>query len=137
MRIDDKGSRQQYADVVVEGVPATGVVDSGAEITIMNVKLFARIAAVARLKKSQLKPPNRVPRTYDRRVFTLDGRVDLDVSFDSVTMRTPIYIKVISCCWERVCVVNSKSLHTTRQYLAGRTREGTLGQGCSDPLRQR
>ena len=42
MRIDDQGSRQQYADVLIEGVPATGVVDSGAEITIMNGKLFAK-----------------------------------------------------------------------------------------------
>ena len=56
VRIDDKGSEQQYAEVLIEGVPATGVLDSGAEITIMNRKLFARIAAVAHLKKSQLNP---------------------------------------------------------------------------------
>ena len=31
---------------------------------------------------------------YDRCVFSLDGRVDLDVSFKGITMRTPIYIKV-------------------------------------------
>ena len=41
VRIDDEGSKQQYAEVLVEGVPAAGVVDSGAEITIMNGKLFA------------------------------------------------------------------------------------------------
>ena len=34
VRIDDEGSKQQYAEVLVEGVPAAGVVDSGAEITI-------------------------------------------------------------------------------------------------------
>ena len=94
VRIDDEGSKQQYAEVLVEGVPAAGVVDSGAENTIMNGKLFARIAAVARLKKSQLKPPDRIPKTYDRRVFSLDGRVDLDISFNGITMCTPIYIKV-------------------------------------------
>ena len=94
VRIDDHGSRQQYANVNIEGVPATGVIDSGAEITIINGKLFARIAAVARLKKSRLKPPDRIPKTYDRRVFTLDGRMDLDIGFDGITMRTPIYIKV-------------------------------------------
>ena len=60
----------------------------------MNGKLFARIAAVAHLKKSRLKAPDRIPKTYDRRVFTLDGRVDLDISFNGITMRTPIYIKV-------------------------------------------
>lgn len=47
VRINDQGSRQQYADVLIEGVPATGIVDSGADITIMNGKLFARVAAVA------------------------------------------------------------------------------------------
>ena len=93
VRIEDQGSHQQFADVVVAGVPVTGVVGSGAEITIMNGRLFAKVAAVARLKKSQLKPPDRVPKTYDRRVFPLDGRLDLDISFDGITMQTPIYIK--------------------------------------------
>ena len=63
VRINDQGSHQQFADVVVGGVPVAGVVDSGAEITIMNGRLFAKIAAVARLKKSQLKPPDRIPKT--------------------------------------------------------------------------
>lgn len=46
------------------------------------------------LKKSQLRPRDRIPKTYDRRVFVLDGRLDLDVSLNGVTMCTPIYIKV-------------------------------------------
>ena len=29
VRISDQGSRQQYADVLIEGVPAWGVIDSG------------------------------------------------------------------------------------------------------------
>ena len=56
--------------------------------------MFGRIAAVARLKKSRLKPADRVPRTYDRKTFTLNGRLDLDICFDGVTMRTPIYVKL-------------------------------------------
>ena len=94
IRIDDHGGRQQYADVQIEGVPARGIVDSGAEITIMNGKLLERIAAVTRLKKSRLKPADRIPRTYDRKIFTLDGRLDLDVCFNGVTMNTPIYVKL-------------------------------------------
>ena len=94
IRINDQGGQQQYVDVLIEGVIARGVVDSGAEITIINGKLFGRIAAVARLKKSRLKPADRVPRTYDRKTFTLDGRLDLDICFDGVTMRTPIYVKL-------------------------------------------
>ena len=63
----------------MEGVPASGVIDSGAEISIINGILFRKIAAVARLKRSQLKPPDRIPKTYDRKVFQLDGRLDLDI----------------------------------------------------------
>ena len=51
---------------------ASGVIDSGAEISIINGILFRKIAAVARLKRSQLKPPDRIPKTYDRKVFQLD-----------------------------------------------------------------
>ena len=94
IRINDQGGQQQYVDVLIEGVIARGVVNSGAEITIINGKLFGRIAAVARLKKSRLKLADRVPRTYDRKTFTLDGRLDLDICFDGVTMRTPIYVKL-------------------------------------------
>jgi len=46
VRIEDRGGKQQYADVLIEGVPARGVIDSGAEVSIINGKLFARIAAV-------------------------------------------------------------------------------------------
>ena len=94
VRISDQGSEQQHADVLIEGVPAKGVIDSGAEITIMGGKLFARIAAVARLKKSRLKASDKIPKTYDRRSFTLDGRMDLDVCFNGIEMRTPVYIKL-------------------------------------------
>ena len=94
VRINDLGSRQQHADVQLEGVPARGVIDSGADITILGGELFRRVAAVARLKKSQLKKSDKVPRTYDRRTFTLDGKMDLDISFGGTTMRTPVYIKM-------------------------------------------
>ena len=94
IRIDDRGGQQQYVDVLVESVQAKGVIDSGVEITIINGNLFAIIAAVARLKKSRLKPADRVPRTHDRKTLTLDGRMDLDICFDGLTMRTPIYVKL-------------------------------------------
>ena len=93
VRIDDRGSRQQYVDVLVGGVPARGVIDSGADITIMGGDLFRRVAAAAQLRRSSLKKPDRVPRTYDRKTFSLDGCVDLDVTFDGTTMKTPIYVK--------------------------------------------
>ena len=43
------GSRAQLAKVDVQGVPAEGVVDSSADITIMNGQLFKCVAAVTHL----------------------------------------------------------------------------------------
>jgi hypothetical protein len=93
VRIADRGSKPQYADVQIENIPARGVIDSGSDITIMGGELFRHVATVARLRKSQLRKPNRVPKAYDGRTFTLDGMMDLDITFNGVTMKTPIYIK--------------------------------------------
>lgn len=61
MRINDRGSRQQYANVQLEGVPVCGVIDSGADITIIGGDLFCRVAAAARLRKSHLQRPDKIP----------------------------------------------------------------------------
>ena len=42
--VTDKGSRAQYACVSVSGVPANGVTDTGADITIIGSELFAWVA---------------------------------------------------------------------------------------------
>ena len=47
--ITDKGSKTHRARVLVQGVPAQGVVDTGAEITIMGGKLFRKVASVHEL----------------------------------------------------------------------------------------
>ena len=44
----DEGSRSQLACVIVQGVPADGVIDTGADITIMGRDLIAKVAAAAR-----------------------------------------------------------------------------------------
>lgn len=49
--VTDKGSRTQHARVSVQGVPASAVIDTGADITIMGGELFARVAAAAHLQK--------------------------------------------------------------------------------------
>ena len=94
VRIDDEGSRQQHVEVLLAGVPVRGVIDSGADITIMGGELFCRVAAATRMKRKQLYAPDRIPTTYDWRPFTLDGKVNIDISFDDVTVNTPVYIKV-------------------------------------------
>ena len=80
--------------VEIAGVPATGLVDTGADITIMGPELFKKVAAVAGLKKRQFKPADKQPHTYDRHPFKLDGRLDLDVSFNGKTMHTSVYVKM-------------------------------------------
>ena len=94
VRVIDKGSHPQRAEVLLEGVPALGVIDSGADITIMGKDLLKRVAAVAKLKKSKLKKVDKVPKTYDGKRFSLDGRMDLDITFSGITMQTPVYIKL-------------------------------------------
>ena len=74
-RVRDKGSRQRCARVEVQGVEAWGVVDTGADITIMGGELFKKVATVARLK--DFKPADKKPYTYGDRPFKLDGRMDL------------------------------------------------------------
>ena len=42
VRVADLGSKPQFASVQVQGVSATGVVDTGADITIMGGTLFKK-----------------------------------------------------------------------------------------------
>ena len=94
VRVNDRGSRPQYVDVQLQGVPATGVIDTGADITIMGGTLFKKIVSVAKLRKSQFKKADKRPHTYDRKQFSLDGRLDLDLTFGEKMMTTPVYLKM-------------------------------------------
>ena len=94
VRVSDKGSRPQYVNVEIQGVPTSGVIDTGADITIIGGGLFKKVATAARLRKKDFKKSDRIPRTYDRKPFELHGRMDLEISFDGKSLRTPIYIKM-------------------------------------------
>ena len=94
VHITDKGSIPQCVRVQVQGVPAYGLIDSGADITIIGGTLFKKVAAVAKLRKRDFKQADKVPRTYDQRPFQLDGRMDLDIEFMDLTMTTAVYIKM-------------------------------------------
>ena len=89
VRIQDKGSKPREVLVDVPGVPVTGVIDSGADITIMGAELFKRVALVGRLKKSAFKKPDKTPYTYDHQPFSLNGKLELDITFNNHTMHTP------------------------------------------------
>ena len=90
VRIQDKGSKPREVVMEVQGVSAKGVTDSGADITIMGVELFKQVASVACLKSSAFRKPNRIPYTYNNQPFSLDGKLELGISFDNRTMRTGI-----------------------------------------------
>ena len=69
--------------MVFQRYPAVEIVDSGADITIMNGDLFKRVApaAAGRLKKEDFKKADKVARTYDCQSFLLNGQMDMDISF--------------------------------------------------------
>ena len=90
VRVKDRGSRAMTALVSIQGVEAHGIVDTGADITIMGPELFKKVAAVAHLKKSQLKPADKTTYTYDHKPFKLDGKLELDITFQEQTMLTPV-----------------------------------------------
>ncbi len=94
VRVHDKGSKPQCVGIQIQGVPMFGIIDSGADITIIGGILFKKVAAVAKLKKKDFKKPGKTPRTYDQKPFKLDGRMDLDISFGDKTMCTPISINM-------------------------------------------
>ena len=70
-----------------------GIVDTAADITIIG-DLFRKAASVAHLKKRDFRPADKTPRTYDQKPFKVDGKMDLDISFEDITMQTPVYIKM-------------------------------------------
>jgi len=80
--------------VDIAGVPAVGLIGTGANISIMGLELFQKVAAVAGLRKRQLKLVDKLPHTYDRRTFKLDGQFNLDVTFVDNAMHTAIYVKM-------------------------------------------
>ena len=94
VRVLDRGSKPQRARVLLAGVPISGVVDSGADITILGGEAFKQVAAVAKLRKREFKPPDKKPRNYDQQPFRLDGRFDLNLEFRGKAMKTPIYVKM-------------------------------------------
>ena len=77
VQVEDKGSKPRKAHVGVQGVPAYGVIDTGADITIMGGELFKKVAAAARLKKRCFKQADKTPYSYDQRPFKLNGKIDL------------------------------------------------------------
>ena len=72
-----------------------GVVDTGADVTIMGGEMFKRVVqGILQPHKRDFKPADKTPHNYDWKPFRLDGWLELDVTFQDCTMKTTIYIKV-------------------------------------------
>ena len=71
-RVNDQGSKPQYINITVQGVATSGIIDTGANITIMGGKML-KISDAVRLKKKDFKRPDCIPHTYDHKEFNLHG----------------------------------------------------------------
>ena len=94
MQVKVRGSLLRKITVDLQGLPVMGLIDSGADITIMNGDVFKKVAAIAWVKKKAFKATNKTPYGYDNKPFTLNGQIDLDITFVECTMRTTIYLKM-------------------------------------------
>ena len=92
--MEDMGSHPKYAEVLVEGVSLQGVVDTGSDLTIMGKEAFKKVAMVAKLRKKDFCPADKKAYNYDGKPFTLDDRLQLNLTFGEYTMSTPVYVKM-------------------------------------------
>ena len=83
-----KGS--SCVQVKVEGIPATSLIDTGSDITIIRGELFYRIMELAKLDEENLKPADLKACTFDQRPITLDGQIDLHTSFGKSVICTTV-----------------------------------------------
>ena len=65
IKIADQGSEARSIRLEIQGVPARGIIDTAADITIMGGKLFKEVASVARLRKRDFRPAEKIPHTYN------------------------------------------------------------------------
>lgn len=77
LRVADKRSQPHCARVLIQGVPAYGIIDSRGDITIVGGALFKRMAMAARQKKREFIAADKTPYMSDQCSFALDGRIIL------------------------------------------------------------
>ena len=95
-------------NIQVQGVPTSGVIDTGADNTITRGNLFKKVATADRLKKKEFMKPNHV-----------HGRIDLKISFDEKVLHTPVYIKMDAhdqLGLQKACVASLTLLSLTKVY---------------------
>ena len=82
-------------EVQIEGVPIRGIVDTGSDITILNGHAFWEIVNISKVpKREQFKPANRKACTYGHHPLSLDGQIDLHITFGEKCICETVYIKL-------------------------------------------
>ena len=109
VHIEDKGSLPRKLTVDLQGLPVSGVIDSGADITIMNGNVFKKVAAIARLSKRAFKPTDKLPYGYYNTPFKLDNHIDLDITFAKQTIHVTVYLKMDT--WDPLFHITHKLWH--------------------------
>ena len=74
----------------------TGLIDTGSDITIIRGDLFYHIFGITGLDESRLKPADLKACTYDQKPITLDGQIDLHISFGEEVICTTAYVKLVA-----------------------------------------
>ena len=72
----------------------SGIIDTGADITIMANELFKKVACTAKLRKKKFHKPDCTPHTYDRKPFQLHGKIELEIAFAGKALLTSVYVKM-------------------------------------------
>ena len=92
----DNGRESRCVEVKIEGVPVTGLIDTGSDITIVRGDLLYHIVSTAGLEASKIRSADQRACTYDQKPITLDGQIDLNISFGENTLCTTVYIKLVA-----------------------------------------
>lgn len=71
--VPDRETRPCRATVLVQDIPAKGLINTGADITIMGREPFKKVAPVAQPHKCDFKQPDKVPVRYNNEMFQPDG----------------------------------------------------------------
>ena len=90
-----KKSGSCCVEVMIEGVPVTGIIDTGSDVTIIREDLFYQIISESGLKVESLKPAEQKAYTYDQKPITIDGQMDIKVSFGDMTIIATVYVKLV------------------------------------------
>ena len=91
---NEKESR--YVEVKLEGVPVTGLIDTGSDINIIRGDLFYMIVEKAGLELSHLKAPDHKAFTYDQKPVTLDGQMNMTFGFGEKVLHATVYVKLVA-----------------------------------------